>query len=139
MKYLVISICLILLSPDLLAQTSFKDIKKYLVEQGVIEKDFIDRTSVYAFELLNNNKFEGTERYGIFRIGIYADHSLTYLLLLNDGNHMFLDCFADLSQTLNSVFIYFERVGNQLTDAQKLLYIHKIVDVYIRNRNCIPW
>ena len=91
------------------------------------------------FELLNNNKLEGTERYGIFRIGIYADHSLTYLLLLNDGNHMFLDCFADLSQTLNSVFIYFERVGNQLTDAQKLLYIHKIVDVYIRNRNCIPW
>lgn len=139
MKYLVISMCLMLLNSNLLAQTSFKDIKKYLVEQGAIEKDFIDRTSVYAFELLSNNEFEGNEQYGIFKIGIYADHSLTYLLLLNDGINMFLDCYADLSQTLNNVFIYFEHVGNRLTDAQKLLYIHKIVDVYIRNRNSIPW
>ena len=71
-----------LLNSHLLAQDSLKDIKKYLLEQGVIEKDFADRTSVYAFELLSNNKFMGTERFGIFKIGIYADHSWTYLLLM---------------------------------------------------------
>lgn len=139
MKPLFISLYLIFLTPYLWGQNPLDDIKKYLVKQGVIEKENINRTSIYALELLDNKEFNGTERYGIYRIGIYADHSLSHLLLLNNGDKIFLDCFKDLSSTLNMVFAYFEDIDNQFTDSKKLLYIRKIVDVYIRNMHSIPW
>nr|WP_303775690.1 hypothetical protein [Bacteroides intestinalis] len=114
-----------------------KEIRDFLISTGEIQEG--DRCSYYAYELIKSDELKCSDICGIYRIGAYASHSYTYLLLLDKRGKTFLDCHTDLYQTLKSIFSFFEKNNHCFTDLEKLSYIKEAMEIYHRNNTAIPW
>lgn len=114
-----------------------KDIKEFLISVGEMEKD--SRVSCYVVDLSNMTSMENVDKCGIYKIGVFADHSFAHILLLDKEKKVFLDCHANLSQTLNSLFSFLNNGNCRFTDSEKLSYIKAILDIYNQNETAVPW
>lgn len=138
MKRLITCLVIIIFTVTGFAQISDdKEIRIFFEQKGELEKN--DKTSIYAFELITNNKYNKSDKYGIYRIGIFADHSFEYLLFVNNGKKQFVDCYSDLPKILDIAFSFLDNSTYHFTDADKLLYIKEIISLYDRNQNAVPW
>lgn len=110
-------------------------IRDYLVHKGEIREGI--RYSIYAFELLTADTiYNGS--CGIYRIGTFTDHGLTYLCIVDENNVFFLD-FEDLANTMKSVLSFIDKPKYKFTEKEKIVYLRKIIDISIMNKNRIPW
>lgn len=98
-----------------------KQVRDFLISVGEIQQG--SRCSYYAYELLTSKMMTPSDSCDMFRIGVYASHNYTYLLLLDKQEKIFLDCHANLYQTLSSIFSFFENSTCRFTDTEKLSYI----------------
>lgn len=136
-KNTVFLLFLIFSLKNLSAQIGINEIKTFL-EGEKSDKRELSIDNIYAYELLTNKKLQANDSIGIYRIGTFTSHSLTYLLLLDKEHHIFLDCFSNLAETLKATFAFFDST-TQLTDVRKLCYLRKIVDIFESNRHRVPW
>ena len=138
-KFVTILLALIVpIGKNLFAQDfENKEIKDFLVSTGEMRDG--DKCSYYAYELLKLDALNDSDSCGIYRIGVYASHSYTYLLLLDKKTKTFLNCHTDLYQTLKSVYSFFEKSSCCFSDSEKLSYIKELMDIYHRNNIVIPW
>ena len=125
---------------DVMAQTittSNMDIKNFLIEAGELSEK--NKTSVYAFELLENKNYDKNNDCGLYRIGVFSDHSFTHLLLLDNKEKHFIDCRSELSKILRTIFSLWEKSKCPIEDSRKISYIKKVIEIYEQNMNVIPW
>lgn len=138
MKKIMVFLLFISFVNCLFAQTvNDRDIRKFLEQKGELEQDA--ETSIYAFELLSNKPLMASDNCGIYRIGTFADHSFTYLLLLENGKKKFIDCQSNLLEILNILIPFLENSNCHMTNKDNFLYLKKVVDVYKKNMDVIPW
>ncbi len=125
--------------PVLYCQTSNYEykIKQFLIDKGEFKNN--DKASFYAFELLTYNKLNDNS-FGIYRIGTFSDHGLSYLFLLDKNRNIdvFLD-FIDLSKTLKGVLTFIDDTTYHLSDSDKLSYLRNVIKIYESNKKSIPW
>ncbi len=125
--------------PVVYCQTSNYEnlIKQFLIDKGELKKN--DKASFYAFELLTSNKLNDNS-FGIYRIGTFSDHGLSYLFLLDKNRNkvVFLD-FMDLSKTLKCVLTFIDDTTYHLSDSEKLSYLRNVIKICESNKNAIPW
>lgn len=114
-----------------------EEIKDFFVSIGEIQDG--DRCSYYAYELLTSDTLQRSEVCGIYRIGMHASHSYTYLLLLDKQDKVFLNCHTDLYQTLKSIFAFWNKNNCNFAESKKLSYIKAVMNVYYQNEKVVPW
>lgn len=136
MKLFATFLLFLVFSPkNLSAQIGINEIKTFLEGEELLE---LSIGNIYAYELLTNKELQANDSIGIYRIGVFASHSMTYLLLLDREHHKFLDCFSNLAETLKATFAFFDST-TRLTDVRKLCYLRKIVDIFESNQQRVPW
>lgn len=139
MKIVIILFTLIIpIGSSLFAQSFDKErIRTYLI--GIGEMQDGDDCSYYAYELIKSDSIKETDSCGIYRIGVYASHTYTYLLLLDKQKVQFIDCHTDLYKTLSSVFSFFESCNCCFTDTEMFNYTKEVVNIFHRNETTVPW
>lgn len=134
-------ICFILsclLMNELSAQEEFtKEVKAFLSEKNEYSPN--SNATVFAFELITNNTI-ANHRCGIFRIGVFSDHGLFYLMLVDKelNTLSFLD-FDNLSFTLSTVIEFLENSSYKYSESQILEYVKETIKIYNINLNRSPW
>ena len=114
-----------------------KVLREFLISVGEIQK--ASRASCYAIDLSKMIPVKNVDKCGIYKIGAFADHSFAHILLLDKEKKVFLDCHANLSQTLYSLFSFLDNGNCRFTDSEKLSYIKAILDIYNQNETAVPW
>ena len=109
----------------------------YLEAQEQFDK--LERGNIYAYELLKDMELTDNAQDGIYRIGVFASHTFTHLMLLNNGKPIFLDNVSDLAKTLNELLAFFNNIGTKISDHEKLHYIKEVLYWHESNKNRIPW
>lgn len=110
-------------------------IREYLIDKG--ELSVGEKASLYVVEILKLNEISDNN-YGIYKVGVFSDHGLAYLFLLNkDRNeYSFLD-IADLSNAIECVLDFMDNAS--IPDKVKVDYIREVIRIYNQNMNTIPW
>jgi hypothetical protein len=122
------------------AQEEFtKEVKTFLSEKNEYSPN--SNATVFAFELITNNSISNHScGCGIFRIGVFSDHGLFYLMLVDKelNTLTFLD-FDNLSISLTTIIEFLENSSCNFSEGQILKYIKETIKLYNINLNRSPW
>lgn len=120
------------------AQEEFtKEVKAFLSEKNEYSPN--SNATVFAFELITNNPI-ANHSCGIFRIGVFSDHGLFYLMLVDKEHNTltFLD-FDNLSISLTTIIEFLENSSCNFSERQILAYVKETIKLYNINLNRSPW
>ena len=139
MKTVIISFVLVIFAANVSSQERniWAEVIGYLQAEEFSGK--LERGHVYAYELLTNAELTLDGHDGIYRIGVFASHTFTHFMLLDNGKVTFLNGYSDLTKTLEGLFLFFDDVGTKISCHKKLRYIKEVLYWHESNKNRIPW
>lgn len=109
-----------------------KRIVSFLEEVGEFVPATPDYQLTYVVNILTHEVYRGNE-YGIFRIGVTASHSKTYIMMLHNGRASFYS-LNELGEELEELISSMKSMG-KYTSSEMFIITERILDVYLKNRD----